>query len=1789
MKYIIITVILALACQIYAQVPTNGLVAYYPLNGNAIDASGNGNNGTINGGVTSTTDRFGITNMAMQFNGYNGYILVNSSTSFPSTAITTAFWLNRKGLVANGLENYICKEHAFSTYIYPNAEIVSQVWKGSAGQWTEWTAGSYTVPMDNEWIFYASTFDNFTKIVRIYINGGLVNTINETNPNAIVRTSSSPLYIGRNGSSSVYFIKGVLDDLRLYNRALSSIEIQQLYNEQSYNSLNSGLVAHYPFDNNFLDYSENGYDGTQSGGVSFTSDHLLQQNGAASFDGQNDQVNITPSGDLLNYCAGNHSYSAWIKLNSVPAVPKFVVDASGVGTGGDQRGINFSGNNYPGFKWVTTTSSYTVYSTQPLTPGVWYHIAGKLEGNTGKIYVNGVLKGTLSSTGTPTSIFNFKIGNISGGGTGNGFFNGNIDDLRVYKRALSEAEIRNLAQANIPLSVGFIISDMEPSVNEAIQLTVQSEGNPPPNKWTWNFGDNTPIQIINTPASPDISHTYSQTGLKEIKLTVENGTGISLSMSQTVQVSSNNKGIDLEIIETGGTNDVAFLGYFYEWRSCSWCLQPHFVRKIFPVEIVGGKRMAYINEFEDASTYIYNKLISDFNDTIYLYDATYKQLGHIAFQYDHSLQGESPRNAIIFFHNDNEMKVNPENTNKPFFPYSTASPEYKSGWNYYKIDEYPVSMLIPPNNSFPSSYNKPPVILVQGVSGTYSYSTNPNADFTQNDVSYWYTTPRLLNEKAHYDAWQYYYPYDTDIEHLGIGLKPAIDSLKAKYNQKIRIVTHSMGGLVTIKYLTKYSNNPNYDSREMIEKVLFTAPPMHGSYSANRLYRTAMGTLVEYFANKDKQAPAYRDLSLGSKFVEELNSGDWTSLIDLNGNDTLSDDYFALLGTTEKYHSSSSVHEESYKHSDGVVSISSASLLDHGIGFATIHGNHDDCNHGQSKNKKKYNIGLPDLIPEIIDSYFFDPAETFYSKLQAETNVRAVVKADMSVFKPSGATLATLNNSSYPTGEQDVNYQKGLLLLNIGSSSNPITIANIYTTRYNETDGILKLYPSGSYLLSEYGYTDIGFFVNNSFNDKENVYYFRGVFNNTTERGCAIYLSKVKNTIKLMDFSGNPIPGMSNTIDDFKYCYSNTLTLGTSGSRQNNLITNNRTDTKFSTLFETGAIPSDNISTSYFIDDQTSLVKFELSSKELDNSTFPLNIKLQIPDGTIIDSSYAGGNLLYDSLSGSYEMSIADPMFGKWKIWAESNQPGIDTISYAAFAYLKSDIYAYLINDTSIVNVGDYFNIEAGLQLENLNLSDSLNVWATITQPEGDTSIYNLSSSITAIDTAFKFIYPFQTDTSGYYTIKLNFEGVYNGYRFERVLFHQFGAADTTIVLKLPDITLRQNHSSSEIRLREYAYNYTCPYDSLLFETSAISSNIGPNAFLSYLNDTTWTHYFNSSLSDTGSVVIQYTMLLPDNNIIYDTILIHVVLPDLAIINDSVNQLAVCSDSALVASFQLKNQGNTYSNALSVKYFLSSDLTINSSDLCLKDRVIYFLERDSLVNISDSILIPSFINEGLWNLIIAVDPDGFIKEVNDSTNNVAILPLTIQKLSTLNVKLYLEGLYNAPNGSMNQAHDEDGPEFQGLVADLVTIRLANALPPYAIVKTFEDVEIGTNGIASVVIPQDLTGIYYIVINHRNSIETWSAIPVTLNSPSINYDFTTDSFKAYGNNMRLIGINNVLFTGDVTQDGVVDIADMTQVDNDSAVFMSGYLVTDINGDGIVDTADMSYIDNNSFGFVGRIIP
>jgi hypothetical protein len=188
---------------------------------------------------------------------------------------------------------------------------------------------------------------------------------------------------------------------------------------------------------------------------------------------------------------------------------------------------------------------------------------------------------------------------------------------------------------------------------------------------------------------------------------------------------------------------------------------------------------------------------------------------------------------------------------------------------------------------------------------------------------------------------------------------------------------------------------------------------------------------------------------------------------------------------------------------------------------------------------------------------------------------------------------------------------------------------------------------------------------------------------------------------------------------------------------------------------------------------------------------------------------------------------------------------------------------------------------------------------------------------------------------------------------------------------------------------------------------------------------------------------------------------------------------------------------------------------------------------------------------------------------------------------TLNVNFIIQGLYNG--ATMNKAQDENGDHFSGTIADRVSIDLHSNTPPYGIVATLDNIDLNTNGTSTTLVPSTHNGSYYLALRHRNSMETWSANPVSFSSSAITYIFDNTA-KAYGGNMALMaGGNPGMFAGDTNQDGIIDGGDLSAVGNQADFAVSGYIPEDVNGDGLVDGTDLSLTGNNADAAIGIMTP
>jgi len=162
---------------------------------------------------------------------------------------------------------------------------------------------------------------------------------------------------------------------------------------------------------------------------------------------------------------------------------------------------------------------------------------------------------------------------------------------------------------------------------------------------------------------------------------------------------------------------------------------------------------------------------------------------------------------------------------------------------------------------------------------------------------------------------------------------------------------------------------------------------------------------------------------------------------------------------------------------------------------------------------------------------------------------------------------------------------------------------------------------------------------------------------------------------------------------------------------------------------------------------------------------------------------------------------------------------------------------------------------------------------------------------------------------------------------------------------------------------------------------------------------------------------------------------------------------------------------------------------------------------------------------------------------------------------------------------------DQGISTDATATDTITVNLHASSPSVLTTPSYSvKVILHNNGTATAIFPRATLGnSYYIALKHRNSIETWSAAPILISS-NTSYDFSSGLVQAYGDgfNAPLKHMGNgvfAIYSGDVNQDGGIDIFDMQIAENSATQFVFGYYNSDCNGDGSSDIFDMQIIENN----------
>jgi hypothetical protein len=448
-----------IAQNLPSYVPANGLVGWWPFNGNANDESGNNNNGTVNG-ATLTADRFGNNSSCYYFNRDNqNYISCQMNSLLPigNQSRTICIWAKYSGksiINAFHIANYgdLQFGKAFGIAIYFNDTTIN-TWNSYSFQ-NDLSSGLIA---DTNWHFIASSYHGQTGLRELFVDGQLLafDSVQLQTVNSNLIFGADPILFFPN------FFDGRIDDVALYNRTLTQQEITALYQGTNTTgncptfpaSLAQGLVGYWPFCGNALDESGNNNHGTVNG-ATLTTDRFGNAGSAYGFDGQSSYIQVNHKNNLNAFPI---SVFAWIKAKNINGSRGIVCKYP---FGGSSNGWSLHGNlsylsgyyfNFPGGSELNFDVNFGNQAL--LMDTTSWHLVGIIcDTDSSKIFIDNelVISKAYSGNGNQSSCTNtdnLYFGQIHMNSLTN--FNGSLDDIAIWNRALTPQEIQQVYNQGI--------------------------------------------------------------------------------------------------------------------------------------------------------------------------------------------------------------------------------------------------------------------------------------------------------------------------------------------------------------------------------------------------------------------------------------------------------------------------------------------------------------------------------------------------------------------------------------------------------------------------------------------------------------------------------------------------------------------------------------------------------------------------------------------------------------------------------------------------------------------------------------------------------------------------------------------------------------------------------------------------------------------------------------------------------------------------------------------------------------------------------------------------------------------------------------------------------------------------------------------------------------------------------------------------------------------------------------------------------------------------------------------
>jgi parallel beta-helix repeat protein len=412
---------------------SSSLVAHWKFDegsgSTASDASGNGNAATLVNGPVWTAGKVG---KALSFDGIDDNLTVAPSKFLDlSSSFTLSAWVNPSSTFADFrsivAQNYTYYLYASSAGFCGDGGPLGGFYRGA-----DVTVCQTSLLPIETWTHLTVTYNGSR--LTLYRNGVAVGTSNVSGP---VPPTTGTLQIA--ASQYGEYFKGLIDEVRVYNTALSATDIQAAYKQEA-ETESSGLVAHWKFDDGSgstaSDASGNGNTATLINGPLWAAGKVGK---GLYFDGVNDNLTVAPSNSLN--LSSSFTLAAWVNPSSTFTDFRSVVAqnytyylyASAAGFCGDGSPL---GGFYRG-------RDITVCQSSPLPTATWTHLTVTYNGSTLALYRNGVAAAISNVSGAlPSTTGTLQIGASQYGE----YFKGLIDEVRIYSRTLSAPEIQAIYQ-----------------------------------------------------------------------------------------------------------------------------------------------------------------------------------------------------------------------------------------------------------------------------------------------------------------------------------------------------------------------------------------------------------------------------------------------------------------------------------------------------------------------------------------------------------------------------------------------------------------------------------------------------------------------------------------------------------------------------------------------------------------------------------------------------------------------------------------------------------------------------------------------------------------------------------------------------------------------------------------------------------------------------------------------------------------------------------------------------------------------------------------------------------------------------------------------------------------------------------------------------------------------------------------------------------------------------------------------------------------------------------------------